>query len=64
MDKGRFLSAPDAYNRIFEDAPIKTLIEQLNAEPEYQAEIVKYFVQLTPLGRQFGSACIVSKNGA
>jgi hypothetical protein len=63
MDKGRFLSAPDAYNRILEDAPVKTLIEQLNAEPEHQAEIVKYFVQLTPLGRQFGNACIASKNG-
>jgi len=62
MEKGRFLTADDAYARIMEDPSIKEIIEIINASPNFTAEIVKYFAKLTPLGQQFGQACIASKS--
>lgn len=62
LDKGRFLTAADAYTRILEDAPVKAIIESLNSQEGHEAEITKYFAKLTALGRQFGQACIASKN--
>jgi hypothetical protein len=61
LDKGRFLSAADAYTRITDDPAVKAIIEALNASTDFKAEVVKYFTKLTPFGRQFGQACIVSK---
>lgn len=61
LDKGRYLTAADAYTRITDDPPVKAIIEAINATADFKAEIVKYFARLTPFGQQFGQACIVSK---
>ncbi len=61
MDKGRYLATPGAYDEILNDFPVKKLIEEIDAEEEYQSEVVKYYVDVTPLGRQFGDACIANK---
>jgi hypothetical protein len=61
LDKGRFLTAPDAYTRITDDPAVKYIIDTLNDSPDFKAEVVKYFAKLTQFGYQFGLACIVSK---
>ena len=62
LDKGRFLSAADAYTRITEDPPFKAITEALDASADHRAILVKYYTRLTAFGRQFGQACIVSKS--
>lgn len=61
LDKGRFLTAADAYTRITDDPPVKAIIDEINSSTDFKAAVQKYFAQLTPFGRQFGQACIVSK---
>ncbi len=61
LDKGRYLTATDAYTRIMEDPPVKAIIEALDASTDFKAEVVKYFARLTVFGRQFGQACIAVK---
>lgn len=62
LDKGRFLTAIDAYTRVMDDPSVKKIIEVLNASDVFKATVVKYFAKMTPFGRQFGQACIVSKS--
>lgn len=62
MDKGRFLTSPTAYDRLLSDPPVKRTIEALDSLPDHKSEIVKYFAALTPLGRQFANACVISRN--
>ena len=61
LDKGSYLTAPTTYDRILNDGAVKQTIASINSNEQYTAEIVKYFSKLTPLGKQFGEACIVSK---
>jgi hypothetical protein len=62
IDKERELFDQNGYTRILEIKNIKNLIKALDNDSEYQANIRKYYAELTPFGRQFAKACIMSKN--
>lgn len=62
IDKGIFLSDESRYARILNDEPVQNLINNINQEVGYFAQITKYFAIPTPLGRQFSAACVISKN--
>lgn len=61
LDKGSSVAETDAYTKITEDPAIKATIESINASAYFKADVVRYFAKVTPFGRQFGRACIVSK---
>lgn len=49
------------YDRLINDGPVKAIMEQLNSSDEHSGKILKHYVRITPLGRLFGAACVVSK---
>lgn len=55
------MTQEEGYDRIINDPPIKKIMEQLNSSDKHTGNIVKHYIRLTPLGRLFGAACIVSK---
>ena len=63
INRGAWLAAPDAYDRITEDPKFKEIVERLDQEEEHKSRVEKFFVSITPFGRQFGKACIASKSG-
>jgi len=56
-----YITEEKGYERIINDAPVKAVMDQLNTSDEYKGNIVKHYIRLTPLGRLFGKACVVSK---
>ena len=62
IPKDRFLTNENVYDRILTDISVKTIIDELNASEKHKAEIVKYYVRPTQLGRLFGEACVKNKN--
>ena len=59
-----YLTQTDAYDRIVNDVVVKGIIEELNKNSgkEYTSDIEKYYVKCTVFGKQFGSACVNSRD--
>lgn len=61
IEKGRTIAEDSAYAQIIEDPSVQSMVKDLNESTEFKAEIVKYYVEMTPFGMQFGQACISNK---
>lgn len=60
--KDRVLSRKDAYRRIFDDNEIKSILSDINAVEGFKAEVEKYYVEVSVLGKQFARSCVIGKN--
>lgn len=57
------LTKPDAYDRIINDGSVQAILNQLNqGGEEYKGDFDKYYARATVFGRQFGNACVVSRD--
>lgn len=57
------IANPDAYERIINDGSVQAIMSNLNqGNGESRGEINKYFVRATVFGKQFSSACVVSRD--
>lgn len=57
------LTREDAYENLINDAGVKNAVETLNKHggEKFQGDIKKYYVRISVFGRQFGNACVVSR---
>lgn len=63
IPRDSYLTAPKAYERILNDPPVKEILAKLNeGGEEHKGDFNKYYVKPTVLGRQFGNACVVSRD--
>lgn len=64
MPRDSFLTKPDVYDRIINDPSVKAIIGQLNKNggEEYKGDFNKYYVRGTVFGKQFNSACVLSRD--
>ena len=63
IPRDSFLTNPTAYDRILNDPVVKTELERINSEGEnIKGDFNKYYVKPTVFGKQFGAACVVSRD--
>lgn len=62
LNRDAWLTAPDAYKGITDDPQFKEVVERIDQGEQYKSKVDKFFVSVTPFGRQFGKACITSKD--
>lgn len=61
-DKGSYLASIEAYKEILEDENVIKIINSIDKLSEDKhSKVVKYYAEITPLGQQFGDACILDK---
>lgn len=57
------LTRPGAYDLILNDSPVKKILAKLNeGGDEYKGDVKKYYVKVTVFGKQFGNACVISRD--
>lgn len=57
------LTKPGVYDRILNDPPVKEILARLNeGGDEYKGDVKKYYVKVTVFGKQFGNACVMSRD--
>lgn len=62
ISKDKYLVGEGAYDRILNDAPVKEIEEQLNAQEGYIAKFEKYYLELSAFGSLFIAACVNSRD--
>lgn len=63
IPKDSYLTAENVYDRILNDPPVKAIIEKLNeGDEEYKGDVKKYHARPTVFGKQFGEACVISRD--
>ncbi len=63
IPKDAYLTAPTAYDRILNDPAVKAELQRLNNEGEnHKGDFNKYYIKPTVFGKQFGAACVVSRD--
>lgn len=63
IPRDSYLTDPTAYDRILNDPLVKSELQKLNSEGEKtKGDVNKYYVKPTVFGRQFGNACVVSRD--
>lgn len=62
IPKDRFLTKEGSYDRILNDPPVKAIQDKINSSDSHKAEIAKYFVRISELGKLFSAACVKGKN--
>lgn len=63
IPRGSYLTSSSVYDRILNDPPVKEILAKLNeGGEEFKGDFNKYYVKATIFGRQFGNACVVSRD--
>ena len=63
IPRDAYLTDPTAYDRLLNDPVVKAELEKLSNEGENRkGDINKYYVKPTVFGKQFGAACVVSRD--
>lgn len=58
-----YLTSSGVYDRIMNDPPVKEILAKLNeGGEEFKGDLNKYYVKPTVFGKQFGNACVLSRD--